>query len=134
MTRKAINPRELHDTSQIYSQAIVTTGTKLVYCAGQVGVDRDGNVVGGADVVAQCRQALKNLAVVLAESGARPADVARLHIYVVDHKPEYLQPVMAEITAFFAGVAQPAGSWIGVAALARPDLLIEIEATAVIGA
>lgn len=132
MTREAINPAGLRDTSAIYSQAIRTRGRTTIHCAGQVAVDRDGVIHGQGDIVAQCRQTLANLKLLLVEAGATPADVASTRIYVVDHKPEYLRTVMPEIVRFFGGAALPASTWIGVAALARPEILIEIEATAVI--
>jgi enamine deaminase RidA (YjgF/YER057c/UK114 family) len=132
MVREAINPESLHSTRRYYSQAIRSKGQQIIHCAGQVALDGDGNLVGPGDVVVQCRQALANLAVVLTEAGATPADVARIRIYVVNHKTEYLEPVSAELAAFFGDIALPASTWLGVASLAMPGFLIEIEVTAVL--
>lgn len=132
MTREAIKPEALYDTSAVYSQAIRTRGGTVIHCAGQVAIDREGVLHGRGDIVVQCRQVLANLGALLAEAGAGPADVASTRIYVVDHKPEYLTALMPELTRFFAGAPMPASTWLGVASLVAPDLLIEIEATAVI--
>ena len=95
--------------------------------------DKDGAIVGACDLTAQTRQALANLKAVLAEAGATPADVVRLRTYVVDHHPDKLGAVLPEIMAFYDGVTPAPNTFIGVAALALPDFLIEIEATAALG-
>lgn len=132
MTREVINPKSLNDTRRIYSQAIRTRGQTIVHCAGQVPLDAAGNLVGPGDILAQCRQDLANLKVVLAEAGATPADVARIRLYVVNHKTEYLEPISAELAKFFGDAPLPASTWLGVASLAMPGFLIEIEVTAVL--
>ncbi len=68
----------------------------------------------------------------LAEVGATPADVVRLRTYVVNHSPEKLGPVTAEIAAFYGDALPAANTFIGVQALALPDFLVEIEAIAAI--
>lgn len=132
LLRDAINPPGLPDMRQFYSQAIRTDGRTQVHCAGQVAVGPDGAVVGHGDVVAQCRQALANMGLALQAAGATPADVARIRIYVVGHRREYLAPISAEISRFFGDTPLPASTWLGVAALALPEFLIEIEVTAVL--
>ena len=67
---------------------------------------------------------------VLASAGAKPADVVRVRTYVVNHTPDKLGVVLPELVAFFGADAPPPNTFIGVAALALPDFLIEIEATA----
>ncbi|MGH8153974.1 MAG: RidA family protein [Rhodanobacteraceae bacterium] len=131
MPRQAINPETLYDSRRIYSQAIRTTSNTVLHCAGQIAVDQDGKLVGRGDVVAQARQDLANVGKLLAEAGATPADVARIRIYVVNHKTEFLEPISAEIAKFFGDVPLPASTWVGVASLARPEYLVEIEVTAV---
>ena len=98
-----------------------------------MGWDKDYNLVGEGDVGAQARQALSNLKGVLAAAGARTADVARMRTYVVNHKPEYIEPVGAALAEFYGDVIPAANTWIGVQSLALPDFLIEIEVTAIIG-
>ncbi len=104
----------------------------MIHCAGQVAWDQDGKLVGDGDIAAQARQALANLSAVLAEAGASPANVVRMRTYVVGHKPEYLESVGAEISAFYGNTEHAANTWIGVQCLALPEFLIEIEVTAVV--
>jgi len=131
MTRKAINPDSLYGSVQYgFSHATKSAGGTTIHCAGQVAWDKDYKVVGAGDVGAQARQALKNLKAVLAAAGATPADVVRIRTYVVNHSPELLGPVGAALAEFWGDVVPAANTWIGVQALALPDFLIEIEATA----
>ena len=129
MPNSKINPAGLYDAVGYgFSHAALQDGGRTLHLAGQVAWDRDCNVVGG-----QTRQALANLKAVLAEAGAAPADVVRLRTYVVDHNPDKLGSVLAEVGAFYDGVLPAPNTFIGVQALALPDFLVEIEATAVIG-
>lgn len=133
MSREPINPASLYGSVQYgFSHAIKSTGGTTIHCAGQVGWDKNYNVVGAGDVAAQARQALSNLKEVLAAAGASVADVVRLRTYVVNHSPELLGPVGAALAEFYGDVTPAANTWIGVQSLALPDFLIEIEATAVI--
>ena len=116
-----------------FSHATKSAGGTTIHCAGQVAWDKDYKVVGAGDVGAQARQALKNLKEVLAAAGATTADVVRIRTYVVNHTPELLGPVGGALAEFWGDVTPAANTWIGVQALALPDFLIEIEATAQIG-
>ena len=134
MPNSKINPAGLYDAVGYgFSHAALQDGGRTLHLAGQVAWDKDCNVVGGDDLAAQTRQALANLKAVLAEAGATPADVVRLRTYVVDHNPDKLGAVLAEVGAFYDGVLPAPNTFIGVQALALPDFLVEIEATAVIG-
>ena len=134
MPNSKINPARLYDAVGYgFSHAALQDGGRTLHLAGQVAWDKDCNVVGGDDLAAQTRQALANLEAVLAEVGATPADVVRLRTYVVDHNPDKLGAVLAEVGAFYDGVLPAPNTFIGVQALALPDFLVEIEATAVIG-
>ncbi len=131
MSRKAINPDSMYGSVEYgFSHAISARGATTIHCAGQVAWDKDYNVVGAGDVAAQARQALKNLKDVLAAAGATPADIVRLRTYVVNHHAGLLEPIGAAIGEFWGEVTPAANTWIGVQALALPDFLIEIEATA----
>jgi enamine deaminase RidA (YjgF/YER057c/UK114 family) len=133
MSREPINPSSLYGSVQYgFSHAIKSSGGTTIHCAGQVGWDKDYQLVGPGDVAAQARQALSNLKEVLAAAGATVADVVRLRTYVVNHSPELLGPVGAALAEFYGDVTPAANTWIGVQCLALPDFLIEIEATAVI--
>ncbi|WP_136162559.1 RidA family protein [Sphingomonas flavalba] len=134
MTNRRINPASLYDSVGYgFSHAALQEGGRTLHLAGQVAWDKDGAIVGAGDLAAQTRQALANLKAVLAEAGATPADVVRLRTYVVDHHPDKLGAVLPEIMAFYDGVTPAPNTFIGVAALALPDFLIEIEATAALG-
>jgi enamine deaminase RidA (YjgF/YER057c/UK114 family) len=129
-----VNPATLYNSVQFgFSHAVRQKGGDTLHLAGQVAWDKEGKVVGGGDLAAQTRQALANLREVLAAVGATPADIVRLRTYVVNHSPDKLGPVLGEIGAFYAGAVPAANTFIGVQALALPDFLVEIEATAVIG-
>lgn len=131
MSRKAINPATLYPSVHFgFSHATESVDGRLIHLAGQVAWGVSGELVGEGDVGAQAEQALKNLKAVLAEVGATPADVVRIRTYIVDHKPEYLEPVCGAIAAFYGDELPAANTLIGVQSLALPGLLVEIEATA----
>ncbi len=131
MPAKRINPSTLYETLDFgFSHAAESSGGRLIHCAGQVSWDKDRNVVGVGDLQAQARQVLANLKTVLAEAGATPADIVRIRTYVVDHTPDKLAIVGPELGAFYGDAVPAPNTWLGVQALALPDFLIEIEATA----
>lgn len=133
MTNTKINPAGMYDAVGYgFSHAAMHQDGRMLHLAGQVAWDKDCNVVGGDNLAAQTRQALSNLKQVLAEVGATPAHIVRLRTYIVDHNPEKLGPVLGEVGAFYDGDTPAPNTVIGVQALALPDFLIEIEATAVI--
>jgi enamine deaminase RidA (YjgF/YER057c/UK114 family) len=118
-----------------HRQVAVATGSRLVFLAGQVAWDADGATVGPGDLAAQVEQCYLNVATALAEVGGSFDDVAKLTIYIVDFTPDKM-PALGEGVARAAarlGVTPAAPiTGIGVGALAAPDLLVEVEATAVL--
>lgn len=131
MSNSKINPVGLYDAVGYgFSHGAMQKGGRTLHLAGQVAWDKDCNLVGGSDLGAQTKQALANLKAVLADVGATPADIVRLRTYVVDHKPENLARVLGEIEAFYEGATPAPNTFLGVATLALPGFLIEIEATA----
>ena len=121
---------------EVYAQLAVASGSRTVYLSGQVARDADGNPVGAGDLAAQVEQAYANVATALASVGASFADVAELTVYVVDWRPDK----MAALGEGVGRVAARLGidlvrpiTLIGVTALGEPDLLVEVEATAVLG-
>jgi enamine deaminase RidA (YjgF/YER057c/UK114 family) len=125
-----INPEGLSEPVS-YSHAVVATGSRIVFLAGQVALDANGQLVGGDDVGAQAHQVYRNIAIALEAAGARIADVAKLTTYVVGHRNGLLHQVMTARRTVFGDHA-PASTFIGVEALARPEYLIEVEALAVL--
>ena len=129
MTLQLINPEGL-PTPPTYSHVVVATGAKTVFIAGQEPEDVHGNLVGPGDLAAQARQVFANLGHALTAAGARPEEVAKITIYVVDHRPEYL-PVIEQARVELFGDHKPADTLVGVHTLARSQYLIEVDAIAV---
>lgn len=127
------NPDTMYNSLEFgFSHASVSEGGRMLHLAGQVAWDKDRNLVGGDDLAAQARQCLANLKEVLASEGATPADLVRIRTYVVNHSPDKIGPVAGEMMAFYGDAMPAPNTWIGVQALAMPEFLIEIEATAVL--
>lgn len=129
--QRKVNPWTWQDQYG-FSQAIEVSDTgRVLYCAGQTSVDDDGNTVAAGDMRAQTEKALDNLETVLREAGLGLENIVRLNYYVTDMDRFFGEsaPVIGERLGA-AGV-QPSSTLLGVTRLAFPDLLIEIEATAV---
>ena len=130
MALERINPEGLA-TPETYSHVIVATGSRLVFVAGQVAEDGEGNLVGPGDLAVQAHQAFANIGRALDGAGARPDQVAKITIFVVDYRHEYLPAIEAGRVALFSD-HKPVDALIGVSTLAHPGALIEIEAIAVV--
>ena len=110
-----------------YSRAIVVDGRSLV--SGTAPVDTDGSVFAPGDAYAQARRCLEIIVAALAEAGASANDVVRTRMFVTDiARWEEFGRAHGE---FFAEV-RPATSMVEVAGLIDPDMLIEIEAEAIV--
>ncbi len=119
------------DVPRGYSNGVAARGT-VVFVAGQIGWDARRRLV-SERLVGQVEQALNNIAVVLAEAGARPANVARMTWYVLD-KREYLAS-LKEIGRVYRALFEdhyPAMTLVEVSGLLEDGALVEIEATAVL--
>ncbi|MEU9558739.1 RidA family protein [Streptomyces fumanus] len=112
-----------------YSHVVTATG-RLVAVSGQLPLDEDGRVVGEGDPEAQARQVFENLRRCLAAAGAGFADVVKLTYYVTDMA--HMPAVRAARAAHLADDRLPAASAVQVAALVRPEFLMEVEALAVV--
>ena len=113
-----------------YTHVVKTRGT-VVFLAGQVSLDREGNIVGEGNFEAQARQVFSNLRAALASVGARPEHIAKTTTYLVGVTPEH-RAALATVRSEFLPDPPPASTLIGVQSLARPEYLIEVEAIAVI--
>src|SRR5436190_19687388 len=130
MTSERINPAELARPSG-FSHAVAATG-RMVFLAGQTGVDRDGNVADGG-VVPQFERALTSLLTALGSAGGLPSDLVSLTIYLTD-MADY-QAHAKDIGAVWrrlAGTEYPAMAAVGVTRLWLPELLVEIQGIAVV--
>jgi enamine deaminase RidA (YjgF/YER057c/UK114 family) len=109
-------------------QAVVAGG--VVYLRGQIGQDLETREsVGIGDVTAQAEKAMSNIAMLLEEAGSRLEDLVKVTIYIID--PRYREDVYRTVGKWLKGVF-PVSTGIVVQALARPEWLVEIDATAVI--
>ncbi|RBY84897.1 RidA family protein [Blastococcus sp. TF02A-30] len=121
--------------SPFYRQMAVATGSRTLYLSGQVARTAEGTPVGAGDLAAQVEQAYLNVATALAGAGGSFDDVAKLTVYVVDWTPEKLaafgEGVFAAADRLGVDLVKPI-TLIGVAALGEPDLLVEVEAVAVL--
>jgi enamine deaminase RidA (YjgF/YER057c/UK114 family) len=104
----------------------------MVFVSGQTAWDMRKNIVGGDSVLEQARQAFRNLEKAMEAAGGTLKDIVALRIYVVDYQAESGTAVGTALREFFSPQNPPASNWIGVSALAAPEFLIEIEATAVL--
>jgi enamine deaminase RidA (YjgF/YER057c/UK114 family) len=134
MTVHVLNPEGL-PKPDVYRQVAVATGSRLVFISGQVARDADGSPVGAGDLAAQVEQALRNVVTAVEATGGSFADIAKLTIYVVS----WSEDKMAALGDGVGRVAMALGidplkavTLLSVPALAEPDLLVEIEAIAVL--
>jgi len=133
MPKEYVNPNSLFQSlPHGFSQVVIASGNKMVFISGQTAWDVRKNIVGGDSVLEQARQAFRNLETAMEAAGGTLKDVVALRIYVVDYQAESGTAVGTALREFFSPENPPASTWIGVSALAVPEFLIEIEATAVL--
>ncbi len=123
-----ITPDTIHPPFGYSHVAAVPPGSRIVWTAGQVGMNRDGQVAEGWD--AQTRATFENLGAALSAGGATWADVVKLTIFVVDTSE--IAAVRAVRDEFINASRPPTSTLIQVAGLALPELLIEVEAVAAV--
>jgi 2-iminobutanoate/2-iminopropanoate deaminase len=115
-----------------YSHVVTVSGDgKIVFIAGQLARDIDGNCVGKGDMRAQMEQTFQNLDRCLKAAGATWADVVKTNTYVTDF--DAFQKC-GDVRIQYIGVATPTSTTVGVTRLAGPDFMIEIEAVAIVNA
>lgn len=114
-----------------HSHVAVASGGRLVFTAGGVPLDGEGNLVGPGDLAAQTRQVLDNLSLALQEAGATEDDVLKTTVYVVARERNDLAVVWGIVQE--SGVAAAASTLLGVSLLGYEGQLVEIEAVAVAG-
>ena len=121
-----MNPQSLPDAGRVgYSQISIAEPGRLAFVSGQVAWRRDGGAVPG-DLAEQTQVVLENLSGALQAVGAGPQDIVQMRAYMTDLRPETLEIVMGLLMPFLDG-AQPSVTGVGVAALAAPELQLEVE-------
>lgn len=126
-----INPPGLYPTQAYgFSQAVKTPAKTLIFLSGQVGWRRDRTLPPPGDFTAQTEQALANISEILKSEGLDHAALLQMRLYVVDINPEKMRVLGAALQRFFATDYKPASTVIGISSLARPELLVEVEAIA----
>ena len=115
----------------IMSHGVEVPAGKMVFVSGQVSRNALGEIVGKGDITAQTRQVLENMKSVLAEGGATMGDVVKVTVFVTNVAEHYSQ--IHEVRAEYSPKDYPASTMVEVKALVQPELLIEIEAVAVVG-
>jgi enamine deaminase RidA (YjgF/YER057c/UK114 family) len=128
MAKEIVNPATVL-TPRGYSHAVKKSGTP-VFIAGQVGADREGNIVGPGDAEAQARQVFANLAEVVAACGGSMADIVKVNVFVTDLG--YRSAVQAARRTWWPEGDYPASTFVVISSLAAPEFLIEVEAVAMI--
>jgi enamine deaminase RidA (YjgF/YER057c/UK114 family) len=126
LTKEFINPHPMGFTNTV---VCTNNGTKTIFISGQVGYV-DGRV--GATFEEQAQMVYFNLVKELEAAGATVNDVVKLNTYVVDLDRDKSKANRKAKDYYFVAENQPASTMVGVAALVMKELLIEVEATAVI--
>lgn len=131
MEKRIVNPWQWQDPFGFVQANDINGAQRILFCSGQVSVDSNGHPVHAGDMAAQINQAFDNLETILEQAGVKLADVVRFNYYTTDIKAfSKAGKVLGE--RLFKGNCRPASTLLGVAALFHPDILVEIEATAVV--
>lgn len=127
--REIVNPETVFQADG-FTHGVISNGGRILFISGQVAWDKDFQLVGEGDLAAQSRKVYENIQHVLNEARASWENVVKMNIYTTrPHENLIIAGVKQE---FLQGVPSPAETLIGVHGLASPDLLIEIEAYAVL--
>jgi enamine deaminase RidA (YjgF/YER057c/UK114 family) len=130
MERREINPTEWLLGFNINHGIEVTDAQRVLYLSGQTSVSPDGSPLHAGDLVAQFRSAWSNLKDALAAAGMDATNIVRLNMYTTD-VPGFMNAAEELVTMFADDGCRPVSTLLGVTCLFEPDLMIELEATAV---
>jgi enamine deaminase RidA (YjgF/YER057c/UK114 family) len=133
MGRKVLTPKNEGKPIGMYSAGIQIAPGPLVFVAGQVAMDAEGRIVGEGDIKVQAEQVYRNLAAVLAEARCTLRDVVKLTTFLTRNEDwgPFGEWRKAAYPALFPDGVYPPNTGVVVQALARPQLLLEVEAIAV---
>jgi len=130
---RLINPDTLAKPLGGYSQLAEVTGGKTVYIAGQVALDRSGNLVGKDDFSAQVTQVFENLKAAVQAAGGDFHSIIKLNIYCAEGVDPLQTAVFRDVRDHYVDtVHPPTSTFVVVKRLVRPELLLEVDAVAVV--
>lgn len=133
MPVEKVQPKQLHQRvvngHMLYHHVVVTTGGKFVFISGQLARNSEGVIVGPRDMRAQIKQVGENLKAALESVGATLADLVKTTTYVTDID-EFFKHV--DVRQDYLGAGLPASTTVEVRRLSHPDLVVEIEAVALL--
>jgi len=124
-----VNPEGTHRPTG-YTHVVEVTAGRPVYVSGQVALDANGDLVGPGDVGAQARQVFENLQAALRSVGAGFEQVVKLNVYLVDATQ---MPTVRQVRDQYVDPARPpASTAVEIRRLVRDDLLVEVDAVAIL--
>ena len=126
--KRSINPWTWQDKYGFVQANEVTGGSQMLFCAGQISVDENGNILHPGDMEKQINQIFDNLETILEQSDFELSDAVRFTYYTTD-VAAFTKSAHVISSRYKKGNCKPATSLIGIASLARPDSVVEIEAT-----
>jgi enamine deaminase RidA (YjgF/YER057c/UK114 family) len=129
MERSVINPWKWQDQYGFVQGNRVTEAQRFLWCSGQTSVDGNGSPLHAGDMAAQLNQAFDNVETVLKEAGFKLSDIVRLNYYTTD-LAAFAKAGGTLAERMREAGCKPATTLLGVAGLFHPDILVEIEVTA----
>lgn len=129
MKKEIITSKKVSRPLGIYSQAVKAEGNRLLFISGMTARDKEGRVVGKGDIKLQTRQVLENIKAVLEEAGATFDHIVRVTVYITDMN---LFKEIHQVRAEYFKKDYPASTMVQVSGLVSKDLLIEIDAIALL--
>lgn len=130
MNRRIVNPWTWQDKFGFVQANEVAKPDRMLFCAGLVSVDRDGNMLHAGDMAKQIDQIFNNLETLLSQAEMKLSNIVRLIYYTTD-VAKFSESGHVLINRLERGVCKPATTLLGVASLFHPDCIVEIEATAI---
>jgi enamine deaminase RidA (YjgF/YER057c/UK114 family) len=127
--KKVVSPKLPEPPGGIYSNCLVVGDQ--IFLAGMTAGGPDGKAIGGNDAYLQSKAALEKIRVMLEAAGASVADIVKMTVYLTDISK---RPDFGRARTEFFGEPKPCSTLIAVAALAQPDMMVEVDVTAIRGA